>query len=217
MRKWHSFYYGFYEPIPKIAYGKGRRRCHVFTCASPSCKWQGRRYLDKSDATSTGILQKHAIRCWGQEAVDSAREANMTADEVRKIVVSKRLSSDIKTYFTRKGKGSVVFSNRHLTQAETRWILMKTGRPNFKIPSPSTLARDTRTLFTRSRERIGRLLRDYDGHINIATDCWTSPNHRAFTAVTVHFLHNDEPISMLLDIVEVPKVRTSRDQQLSAY
>ena len=34
---------------------------------------------------------------------------------------------------------------------------------------------------------------------------WTSPNHKAFVAITVHLEHNGQPISLLLDIVEVPK------------
>jgi hypothetical protein len=37
-------------------------------------------------------------------------------------------------------------------------------------------------------------------------DAWTSPNHRVFVAVTMHFEHNGQPLAMLLDIVEVPKV-----------
>jgi hypothetical protein len=33
-----------------------------------------------------------------------------------------------------------------------------------------------------------------------------SPNHRAFVAVTVHLEKDGEPLIMLLDVVEVPKV-----------
>jgi len=36
-------------------------------------------------------------------------------------------------------------------------------------------------------------------------DGWTSPNHKAFIAVTVHFKKDGVPISMLLDIVEVAR------------
>jgi hypothetical protein len=32
---------------------------------------------------------------------------------------------------------------------------------------------------------------------------WTSPNHKAFVAVTVHFENNGEPMCILLDLVEV--------------
>jgi hypothetical protein len=41
--------------------------------------------------------------------------------------------------------------------------------------------------------------------LNFATDAWTSPNHKAFVAFTVHFEHEGTPISMLLDLVEVAK------------
>jgi len=34
-------------------------------------------------------------------------------------------------------------------------------------------------------------------------DGWTSPNHKAFIVITVHFEQDSVPISMLLDIVEV--------------
>lgn len=39
--------------------------------------------------------------------------------------------------------------------------------------------------------------------LNFATDAWTSPNHKAYVAITVHFEHKGTPISMLLDLVEV--------------
>ena len=41
--------------------------------------------------------------------------------------------------------------------------------------------------------------------MNFVTDAWTSPNHKAYMAFTVHFAHEGEPISMLLDLVEVVK------------
>lgn len=41
--------------------------------------------------------------------------------------------------------------------------------------------------------------------MNFATDAWTSPNHKAYVAFTVHFAHEGAPISMLLDLVEVAK------------
>lgn len=49
------------------------------------------------------------------------------------------------------------------------------------------------------------MLQEYDGNLNFATDAWTSPNHKAFVAFTVHFEHEGAPISMLLDLVEVAK------------
>ena len=104
--------------------------------------------------------------------------------------------------------------------------LMKTGRPQYKIPSRRTVARDVHVVFRKVKERIAKMLqvnnlitiqsnnnltsmlKDYDGRLSFATDAWTSPNQRAFVAVTVHFEHKGEPISMLLDIVEVAKSHT---------
>ena len=49
-------------------------------------------------------------------------------------------------------------------------------------------------------------MQEHDGKLNFATDAWTSPNHKAFVAISVHFEHNGEPVSMVLDVVEVAKV-----------
>jgi len=38
------------------------------------------------------------------------------------------------------------------------------------------------------------------------TDAWTSPNHYAYVAITAHLEVNGEPITIVLDVVEVPKV-----------
>ena len=34
---------------------------------------------------------------------------------------------------------------------------------------------------------------------------WTSPNHKAYTAMTVHFENNGILVAMLLDLVEVAR------------
>jgi hypothetical protein len=47
------------------------------------------------------------------------------------------------------------------------------------------------------------MLQEYEGQLNFAMDAWTSPNHKAFVAFTVHFAHEGVPVSMLLDLVEV--------------
>jgi hypothetical protein len=39
--------------------------------------------------------------------------------------------------------------------------------------------------------------------LSFATDAWTSPNHKAYVAVTVHYEQEGKPISMLLDIVQL--------------
>jgi hypothetical protein len=49
---------------------------------------------------------------------------------------------------------------------------------------------------------------EYEGCLNFATDAWTSPNHKAYVAVTVHLEHAGKPFSMVLDIVEVAASHT---------
>jgi len=39
-------------------------------------------------------------------------------------------------------------------------------------------------------------------------DAWTSPNHKSYVAITVHFEHGGSAKAMLLDLVEVPKSHT---------
>ncbi|KAF8233114.1 hypothetical protein L208DRAFT_1268608, partial [Tricholoma matsutake] len=49
---------------------------------------------------------------------------------------------------------------------------------------------------------------NYEGKLSFATDAWTSPNHKAYVAVMVHFKQDGAPISMLLDLVQVAKSHT---------
>jgi coproporphyrinogen III oxidase len=79
---------------------------------------------------------------------------------------------------------------------------MKTGRPEYYIPSPTTVSRDVKQVFANVRKRIAKMLQEHDGDLNFATDVWTSPNHKAFVAVTVHFEINGVPMTMLLDMKE---------------
>jgi len=50
---------------------------------------------------------------------------------------------------------------------------------------------------------------EYEAELNFATDVWTSPNHKMFIAVTVHFKNNGEPMCVLLDLVEVAESHSS--------
>ena len=99
--------------------------------------------------------------------------------------------------------------------------VMKTGRPEYYIPSQYTVARDVKQVFKKTRKWIAKMLQvsqrhkaenllirkfqDYDGTLSFRTDAWTSPNNKAYVAVTVHFEQNGEPMCLLLDIVQVAK------------
>lgn len=46
-------------------------------------------------------------------------------------------------------------------------------------------------------------MQEHEGALNFATNAWTSLNHKAYMAVTVHFKNEGKPVLMLLDIVEL--------------
>lgn len=48
--------------------------------------------------------------------------------------------------------------------------------------------------------------KEYVGKVNAGTDAWTSPNHFAFVAVTLHWVEDGALQNVLLDIVAVSKV-----------
>ncbi|KAI0267519.1 hypothetical protein BGY98DRAFT_881633, partial [Russula aff. rugulosa BPL654] len=202
-KDWVAPIYAFFRPDPLIVHVDGRR-CHAFECIAKSCKHKTRvvwRYLDKGDAKSTGNLRKHTKRCWGNEVVaaaDKAKTARDVCDATAKGFLDPQL---ITSAFKRSGKGKVSYSYRQFTKTESkaeivRWV-SESMRPFF--------SRDIKQVFVNARKRIATILKGQEGTLSFATDAWTSPNHKAFVAVTVHFEKKGVPICMLLDIVEVAK------------
>ncbi|KAI9056831.1 hypothetical protein FKP32DRAFT_1585005, partial [Trametes sanguinea] len=205
-KRWTSPVYGFFKHDVAIE-TIGGRRAHVFLCAKSSCTRKIKRYLDTKDG-STGNMKNHAEACWGEEAVRRGMETG-SVDETRKTIVQSILETGrISAYFARgKKKGKVTYSHMQHTKQETRGEI--TGRPGYYVPSPSTVSCNVKTVFARSRRRIANLLKNYDGKLSFATDAWTSPNHRAFIAITVHLEYEGHPIRLLLDVVEVAKSHSS--------
>jgi hypothetical protein len=140
------------------------------------------------------------------------------------------LSGSVFAAFARQGQQPVQVSHRSHTTLEARahlvkWIvesnrppeilndrelrtLLTAGRPKLEIPTPTTLRRDIRAAFDNCQDRVAKLLQDHPGRLHFATDTWTSPNHRAICAWTVHLEHNGTPLSFLLDLVEIPESHT---------
>jgi hypothetical protein len=105
--------------------------------------------------------------------------------------------------------------------------LMKTGRPEYYVPSTSTVLRDVQIVFARTHAHIGQMLqvsfksvafdlemdkdspitKEHTGQISFTTDAWTSPNHYAYVAITAHLEVRGKPICIVLDVVELPVVR----------
>ncbi|KAF8132937.1 hypothetical protein EV363DRAFT_1295730 [Boletus edulis] len=217
-KEWTSPVYAFFDPIPAIRKINGHH-VHEFTCSACGCKVKVRRYLDTLDARSTSNMRKHVKGCWGTEDVDEAR---------MKIAGSILHDGSITAAFERKGKGKISYSHHQHTCVETRaeivrWVceslrpfnivadrgfqsLMKTGRPEYYLPSPATVSRDVKLVFVHTRQWITKMLREYSRRINFTTDPWTSPNHHAFVAFSAHLEHKGALLTFPLDVVEVSKM-----------
>lgn len=176
MIDWKSNIYAFFAPVPDIEYVNGRR-CHVFKCLGKHCKHAVRRFLDKADKSSTGNMHKHVKACWGMEVLSSISGA-CTLESARQGITSYKSNGSIVSALNVKGK--VTYSNRQSTKTETRvqivrWVvenlrpfeivqdrafqfLMKTGRPEYYLPHPSTVSRDVKVIFGRARTNIATML-----------------------------------------------------------
>ncbi|KAL1724711.1 hypothetical protein EV714DRAFT_222565 [Schizophyllum commune] len=230
--KWTSPIYAFYKPVPEVEHVEMRdgrvRIAHTFTCYNKGCTKRIRRFLDTSDRMSTSNLRDHAISCWGKSAVDAARDRGTAKDARDQVTTPLKRDSDIKLALERKGKGKITYSMRAHTNTETRaecvhWMvesfrpfalveddgfkrLMKTGRPEHYLPSRSTVSRDVKRVFVQTRSRIAQWLQEYEGDLNFQTDCWTSPNHKAYMGTTVTLEHNGSMMTFVLNVVEVSRV-----------
>ena len=237
---WRSPIYTFFKPDVVFQYHDGRPS-HFFTCAAPKCKLRAggiRCYQDSKDKASTANLKHHALRCFGEDAVNAAIAGKEHTNHSRGILA----------LFARKGKQPVKYSHRVHTNPEVRYIpllyinatkrpltikcsahlvkwltennrpiniindrelqnLLTAGHPSIQLPTNPVILNDIHASFEKCRERIAKLLREHPGHLHFATDAWTSPNHRAFVAWTVHLEYEGEMLAFLLDIVELPEVR----------
>ncbi|KAJ7681444.1 hypothetical protein B0H17DRAFT_943027, partial [Mycena rosella] len=212
---WSSHIYAFYNGDVSIEYRENKLH-HVFTCAARGCGHKVSRNQTSKDRNSTKNLRKHAVKCWGEDTVNAASDIG-GLEQARALLKrhkgerNQRLTDIFKSHST-AGHGDTL-SHVPLTRAQTRigfvrWIseslrpfriavdrgfhyLMKSGRPNLWTPSPSTIAGDVKVLYKKTRERISIRLRKRDGCVSLATDAWTSPNHRAFVAVSGHWKRTD--------------------------
>jgi len=64
-------------------------------------------------------------------------------------------------------------------------------------------------------ERSHPVPKEYNGKLNFATDSWSSPNHKSYVAITVHFKDTGKPFLMLLDLVEVTESHTGMNMGIA--
>ncbi|KAJ6468855.1 hypothetical protein C8R45DRAFT_837606 [Mycena sanguinolenta] len=224
-----SHIYAFYSGDVGIEYRDGKLH-HIFTCAARSCKQTVARNQQSKDASSTKNLTRHAKKCWGEDNIKAAADVKDLAEARRLLkansgLKNQRLTDIFKQHASDTGES---FSHVPLTREESRaehvrWVseslrpfaivkdrayrkLMKSGRPTAYIPSPSTVARDVKTLFQKTRDRLKNRFKKILACISLATDAWSSPNHYAYVAVSGHWEEDGRRMNCLLDFVEVPKV-----------
>jgi len=126
-KDWNSPIYVFFKPMPSIEYIK-ERRVHVFECNAKHCKGKGNgrmvcRYLDTTDAKSTGNLCKHAKICWGEDVVaaaDGTRDVLAAREALGKM---KMKDGSILEAFEQVAKSKVTYSHRQHTTMESRCVL----------------------------------------------------------------------------------------------
>ncbi|KAF8258464.1 hypothetical protein EI94DRAFT_1429440, partial [Lactarius quietus] len=219
-KKWDAPIYVFFKPSATIEY-VDRRKAHIFKCGAARCRCKSkyvRRFLYTGDASSTSNMCRHAKICWGDETVTAADSTGSLHLAHLTLATKKKGSGSITSAFEQVGKGKIMYSQHAHTRLEARIVndhafrsLMKTGQPESFIPSTESLSRDIKNAFVSARGHIAKMLQEYNGKLSFATNAWTSPNHKVYVAVTVHLEREGKALSMLLDVIEVPKSHSGRN------
>ncbi|KAK0438184.1 uncharacterized protein EV420DRAFT_1280157, partial [Desarmillaria tabescens] len=204
---WKAAAYAFFAPLPEIEYDSNSRVFHAFQCLNCTCKVTC--YPDTADAGSTGALWHHIHKCWGDDvlaAADDAKDLKKSREIVGKeLAKSKPKNGSIVMMLKRFGSKIVTYATHSHTKTEVcaesvRWCaeslrpfnlfadhgfkcLMKTGRPQHYIPHPTTVSRDTKTVFAKTCNHISKYLRKLTRMLSFATDAWTSPNHLGICSI----------------------------------
>ncbi|TFK59862.1 hypothetical protein BDN72DRAFT_780160, partial [Pluteus cervinus] len=207
-KRWKAQIYACYVLPVEVEYTNDaqQRPFLNFRCFAKGCKTGVRRYLDKKDA-STKNLHTHAETCWGEDVVNQVNSAKNATIARSAVTEPYRKNGKITDVFERKGEKKT-YSHMQLTKAETNddgfVLLMKTGRPGYYVPSASTVSRDVKKIFAKSRIRIAKMLQTC-GRVSFQVDGWTSPNHKAYVGITATFELAGVIKTIVLDIVEVAK------------
>ncbi|PBK66582.1 hypothetical protein ARMSODRAFT_890327, partial [Armillaria solidipes] len=120
VKLWKAPVYVFFSPVPDIAYDDDSHVYHAFHCLN--CPHKISRYPDMADAGSTGALQHHIQKCWGDEVLAAADAMNdltksheVVDKELRK---HKPKNGSIVSMLKRFGSKVISYSTRAHTKTE---------------------------------------------------------------------------------------------------
>ncbi|TFK60800.1 hypothetical protein BDN72DRAFT_741274, partial [Pluteus cervinus] len=213
LKRWKARVYACYTLPTEVTHSEEGRPYLSFQCSTRSCKKEVRRYLDKKDGSTKNLLD-HAKACWGEDVIEEVMSAANVGVARKHITEPYRKNGKITGSFERK-KGKETYSHTQHTKTETKYDtgflrLMKTGRPGYYIPSSSTVSRDVKWIFARTRKRVARMLQECS-RVNFQMDTWTSLNHKAYLGITVTFEHEGKITTLVLDLVEVAKSHSGKN------
>ena len=109
-KTWHSPIYSVFSNDVEVQHHNGHP-CHFFPCAARKCKTslEGvHHYQDTKDKSSTTNLKHHAIRCFGEDAVNHALRGMDTGFS----------SGSIFAVFSHQGQQPIHYTHKTHTTAE---------------------------------------------------------------------------------------------------
>ncbi|KAJ3833147.1 hypothetical protein F5878DRAFT_521779, partial [Lentinula raphanica] len=199
--------YAFFDTEPELQFGKDGTTVDylVFTCTQ--CRTKIKQGRHTSDKGSTGNLTNHAKKCWGDEAVNAAKDLSLDKawaavktfgikSQTKLTAALKTTKGWAKTFLTRPPEKELIRAVTACWVAENarpfrtvldrsyRW-LQKEGRPNHYVLGKDTVARDVKRLYQATKAKLANELQSCEYKLALAVDCWTSPNHHAMMSITV--------------------------------
>ncbi|KAL6298129.1 hypothetical protein BKA93DRAFT_744773, partial [Sparassis latifolia] len=192
---WKSVAYAFFKLEVTIEVDVMGKHIHMFHCVNRGCRTKISRWLDNGNKGSTGNMRKHIKACWEEEAL-AATDEMKNVDDVCPAVEKFARSGSIMASFTRKGKGKVTYSTWQHSRQECRYSCI-------------FLTCDVHNVFACCRAQVAKMLQEFDGELNFATDAWTLPNNKAIMLFMVHLHHKGVPLRMVLNVVEVAESHSS--------
>ncbi|KAJ3766744.1 hypothetical protein FB446DRAFT_708378 [Lentinula raphanica] len=167
--------YAFFDAEPELQFGKDGTTVDylVFTCTQ--CRTKIKQGRHTSDKGLTGNLTNHAKKCWGDEAVNAAKDSSLDKawaavktfgikSQTKLTAALKTTKGWAKTFSTRPPEKELIRAMTACWVAENarpfrtvldrsyQW-LQKEGRPNHYVPGKDTVVRNVKRLYQATKAK----------------------------------------------------------------